>query len=708
MTHTDIGPAAAKVREEAGVTQKEMAERLNVHQSQISRLESKDSSAKIEDFRKYLQALGSNRALKLERILKVKWSHLSRPSLKHPDQEALVEIEEALQRLQDFRESQSIPPMLVGQAELLFRRLFESGEFLLSLDHKISYIGDIGVGKTTALCRQTGLVTDLVTANTLKGMMLDTGGGRTTLCDVYVQRGSSFAIDVEALPDEEVYRLVAELCRSIQAKEVSGSLAKTKVDYRPPEEIERALRNMSGLARLTRKKGEPRPADPIAKICAKAPSLEEFKAEIASRLTLWRRTRRTIEFEGSDDIAGRRWMKETFTAINNGRHVDFSLPGRITITVPFSLVSGTSFNIVLIDTRGVDGSAIRPDLTRHIKNPRIVTVLCSKWGSAPDVSLQGFLKHVSETEVDPMLLSRVAILVLARTGDGLSMRHESGDSVDDPREGYDVKCGHVEDALERININGVSVAVFDATSDDPSELTEFLVSKVVELRAARRDSASTTIDAVDEMLRNVKEAEALATLDNINKELRIFADRHKSLNKVGKPTCQLLLRAIRTRHARSVWAATRRAGSFWNFNVYQYLGDGASVDAKRRCGPAMDGLREIIRNKLADTSFMSAHSFLKQLLEDIDAWESDFVKATRHHAVAIYRSPLSSADSLWDGCEDLYGRGINGYRDEVASKIESWFDEHDELQAEVERRVRQAWELCVLKPLRAASGGVAL
>ncbi len=706
MTHTDVGPAVAEIREEAGVTQKEMAERLKVHQSQISRLEGRNSNAEIKDFHRYLQVLGSDRALELARVLRVNWRHLSCPSLKRPDLEALVEIEEALQRLQRFQESQSMPPVLAGQAELLFRRLGEFGEFLLSLDHKIAYIGDIGVGKTTAVCRQAGLVTHLATASTLKGMMLDTGGGRTTLCDVYVQRGSGFAIDVEALPDEEVYRLVADLCRSIQRKEAGEDPTKTNVDYRPPEEIERALRNMAGLTRSTRKKGGPPLVDPIAKIGTETPSLEEFKAEIASRLALWRRTRRTIEFEGSDEGAGRRWMKETFTAINNGRHKDFSLPEKITITVPFSLVSGTPYDVALIDTRGVDGSAIRPDLTSHLKNPRVVTVLCSKWGSAPDVSLQDFVKHVAETEVDPTLLSRVSVLVIARAGDGLSMRHESGDSVEDPCEGYEIKSGHVEDALERINLKGIDLTVFDATHDEPSDLTEFLVSKIDGLRGARSDSARATIHAVDEMIRNVEKAEALASLKDVNRELHIFADRHESLNKVGKPTCQRLLRAIRDRHARTVWAATRRAGSFWNFDVYQYLGDGASADAKRRCSQAIDGLREIIRNRLADESFRSSHRFLEQLLEDVDAWESDFVKAARHHAVAIYRQPLSSADSLWDDCEDLYGRGIDGYRDEVASRLESWFDDHDELQAEVERCVRRAWEASVLKPLRAAAGGM--
>ena len=220
MIHTDVGTAVAEAREEVGVTQKEMAQRLNVHQSQISRLEGRDGKAESKDFERYLQALGSDRALKLAKILKVEWRQLSCPSLKHPNLEVLVEIEEALQRLQSFRENQSMPQVLAGQADLLFRRLVEFAEFLVSLDHKIAYIGDIGVGKTTALCRQADLATEQDSASILKGMMLDTGGGRTTLCDVYVQRGNGFAIDVEALPDEEVYRLVAELCRSIQVKDV--------------------------------------------------------------------------------------------------------------------------------------------------------------------------------------------------------------------------------------------------------------------------------------------------------------------------------------------------------------------------------------------------------------------------------------------------------------------------------------------------------
>ena len=704
MAYTEIGALLTELREEAELTQKEMAQRLNLHQSRISRLEGGESNAEIGDYIKYLCALGLEKATCLAEVLEVTWEHLSRPSMKHPNLEVLIEAEEALKRLDEFRQGTSTPHVLAGQADLLFRRLFEFGQFLLSLDHKVVYVGDIGVGKTTAACQQAGLVTDLATSADLKGMILDTGGGRTTLCDVYVQKGDKFAINVEPLADEEVYRLVEELCRAVQQKREKEQPANTSSDYRPPEEIERALRNMAGLTRSTRKKDASPPPDPIMEIGPSSQSIEEFKAEVASRLTLWRRTRRTIEFEGTDLGAGRRWLKSTFAAINNGRHPDFSLPDKITVTVPFSLVSETPFGVTLVDTRGVDGSAIRPDLMNHLKDQRAVTILCSKWGSAPDSHLQDVLKHVTETESDPTLTSRVAVLVLARAGDGLSMRDDSGESVKDPSEGYAIKRVHVEDALGRISLKDIEVTVFDATYDKPVELTNFLISKIDALREAQCSHARTTIRAIDQMLKNVEEAEVLATLESVNNELQIFANSHESLKKRFEPVHLWLLRALRHQHPRTVWAATRRAGSFWNFNVYQHLGDGASADAKRRCDQGIVGLRKIVENKLNNPDFESAHSFLKEILDDVDAWESDFLKAARHHAVTIYRPALSSDKKLWNDCEAMYGSGITGYKVEVASKLKSWFNEQSEFQDKIDRLVERAWKKTVIEPLQIAVG----
>ena len=420
--HIEIGRLLTHVRKTAKLTQEELAERLGLHQSRVSRLESGEEAPETADYVAYLKAIGTDDARKLRTVLEATWKHLPQPPLRHPDLEILMEAEAALKRLHDFKSGPSVPQVLAGQAELLFRRLYEFGEFLLNLDHRIVYVGEIGVGKTTAVCKQSGLVTNPAAPGDLKGMMLDTGGGRTTLCDVYVQAGDRFSLEVEPVPDEEIYRLVEEFCRSVVAKvEHDRAATADAADFKLPEEVERALRVMAKLPRPTRRKNAPQEPDPAAQLAA-GRDIADFKAEVASRLTLWRRTRRLIDFEGSDQMAGRQWLRETFTKINNGRHDDFSLPGKITVTVPFDPVPGSLFNVTLLDTRGVDGSAIRPDILSQLKDHRALTVLCAKWGSAPDPSLQDLLKHIVETEVDPTLFSRVAILVIARAGDALAMR----------------------------------------------------------------------------------------------------------------------------------------------------------------------------------------------------------------------------------------------------------------------------------------------
>jgi transcriptional regulator with XRE-family HTH domain len=700
--HVEIGELLAETRDAARLTQKQVAERLKVNQSQVSRLESGEADGSISDYADYLTAIGTSDAKRIQALIQAKWKHLPQPPLRHPNVQILVEIEEGLERLDSFKSGSSVPHALAGQAELLFRRLHEFGEFLLNLDHRVVYVGEIGVGKTTAACRQARLVINPANPTDLKGMMLDTGGGRTTLCEVYVQAGDRFSLEVAPLPDEEVYRLVEEFCRSIVSKRDGTPPSSNSADFKLPEEVERALRIMAQLPRPPRRRTGPQEPDPAAEL-ASGRELSDFKAEVASRLTLWRRTRHAIDFDGADELTGRQWLRDTFTAINNGRHPDFSLPGQITVTVPFPLEEESEFDVTIVDTRGVDGSAIRPDILAQLKNRRALAVLCCKWGSAPDPSLQDLLKHLVDTEVDPTLLSRIAILVIARSGDALAMRHDSGEAAQDVLDGYEIKRGHVEDALQRINLSGISVESFDSASDDSAEVSKFLFGKIEDLRAAQVAAAKATIAAVNDMLGNVEKAQALAILDAINRELQIFAQRHASLKSRSRPVQTMLLHATRVLHPRTVWAATRRNGEFWNFDVYQQLGDGAAAEEKRRSASVIDGLREIIKNRLADESYMAAHTFLRELLDDISAWAADYVKAARHHALAVYKPKLSVAYQLWATTERKYGQGLD-YREEVAADFESWFEEHEELQEELDELVHRAWNISVVLPLRKAAG----
>lgn len=696
----EVGTLLAGVRGGAALTQKQVAERMRANQTRVSRIEAGDGDP--ADIAAYLDAVGTPEAASLAELLAFEWKHLPRPSLRHPDLDALIAVERGLERVRTFLADGEVSSVLSGQAQLLERRLEEAGRYLLSLDHEIVYVGEIGVGKTTAACRQAGLVLDDATASDLKGMLLDTGGGRTTLCDVRVETGERFALTVEPVPDEEVYKLVREVCKGVREK-LAGENSAT--EFKPAEEVERALRNMAGLPRPARaRKGAVSAPDPAAELSNEFETLEDFAAEFAGRLSLWRRSRRTIEFDGIDARAGRQWLRSTFIEINNGRHEDFSLPDRITVTVPFALMPDTRLSIAIVDTRGVDDSAVRTDILGHLKDPRAVTLLCSKWGSAPDPSAQKLLTHVIETDADPALFGRVAIVALARQGDALSMRHDSGEGAVDAEEGYEIKLGQVEDALQKLGLGGIDAIAFDASADDPATLSGFALERIGAVRKSQADAAMATIAAIDQMIDNRAEATAQAALLTVSGNLDRFAGRNAALRGARRHAHERLLDAVRVYHARTIWAATLRAGRFWNFDVLQHLGDGAAAEAKLRSSEVLAGLTAIIESDLDNDDLATTRGFLTQVLANAAQWEADFVNAARHHAVAVYLQPLGQARELWDDCESEYGLGLGEYREGVARKLRRWFEEHVELREELERRVLRAWETSFIAPLKRAAG----
>jgi hypothetical protein len=146
------------------------------------------------------------------------------------------------------------------------------------------------------------------------------------------------------------------------------------------------------------------------------------------------------------------------------------------------------------------------------------------------------------------------------------------------------------------------------------------------------------------------------------------------------------------------------SGRFRNFDVFQYIGDGAAAEAKVSSSEVIAGLTAVIQSDCDNPELASAHGLLAQILVSVAQWEADFVNAARHHAVAVYQGPLGRAQDLWDHCEAPYGTGIGNYREGVAGRLREWFEENVELREELERRIGRAWETSVIAPVRKAAG----
>lgn len=700
----DLGPTLSKLRTAAGRKQSDISKQMKIDASRISRIETGDFSPTFEEIESYLMAVNSSDAQAYLEYIQQHWQTLERPSFRHPDRDALWQAEQTLQRLREFSSKPNLPRTLIGQAELYRSTVEAAANYLVSLSHTIAYIGDIGVGKTTFLCSQTGL---LLPGTERAGLdhriVLEIGSGGTTICEVRIRRGSNYGISIEPMDDSEVYKLVAEFC--------AGMKLRTDSNEEDPEqtmgvsrEIDRALRNMAGLSRRREKDadGKLRTINPATELASNFDTLEDFRAEVSERLKLWQRMRREIWFDSSAESNGLQWLKTMFKKINNGLHPEFSIPTRIHVIVPDGLLPSWDYELEIVDTKGVDKVAIRPDLQSFADDPRTVTVLCSKFNSAPDVSLQGFIRHLVEVGKDEEdIAERIALLVLPHTEEAVSMKDDIGDIVDSAEEGYEIKKDQAAAALRQVVSTDLPIYFSNVNADDPRVVSLELLEQIKRLRAARARRIENVADATTELIENQEKEHARGALQDVNRALTIFIDQNRRVPGQRQEIHKALIKTIRDDvHPRTLWASVRRSGTWGNLDVYYHLGGGGAASTKKRTERLFIELIGLVRNKMGDADLEPAHTFLRTLLTNIGIWRATFYETVQHSGELTFRPALEDDDELWSACEDKYGKGL-AYRREVAQLVEDWFEgeEHEHLHAAFEDRVQKAWQQEVLEPL---------
>ena len=697
----DLGPQLAKFRLEKKLSQSDLAKRLKVDQSRISRIEKGDVTPGASETKRILRIVKSGQSLAYLNFLERSWGHIERPSFSNPQLDALSSGETCLSRLEEFRQSHDLPSPLVAEMDMHKESLSRAAAYLNELSHDIAFVGDIAVGKTTALCFVSGMILP-GSAGVFDKVVLEAGAGGITVCEVQIRKGPAYGVLVEPQPDVEVYRAAEELCEGLWARR-SGTAESDDNSKGVSREIDRALRNMAGLPRRRVKNPEGKritvdPALDLAKTCD---SLSEFQSSFSERLRLWERKTRSIWYSQTDGDSPLRWMQKTFIEINNGRRPDIALPRLIDVVVPDDVLNQSIFELSLVDTKGVDQTAVRPDLEIRLRDPRTLTVLCTRFNEAPGPTMQRFLEHAREAFPEGVFKERVLLLVLPRPDEARAVKDDTGEMVESDEDGYDLKRDQAEATLRRIGIGELPIVFFNATSDVPEKLRDCLVDRINDVRAGYTRRIRSVCDAIDRLIENHEVEAAQAAQKEVRKRLRIFCDQHKALPERKRFLHVELVRAFRTLNARTVWATTRRRGGWYNLHVFFHLGRGGAVDASLRSRSALHGLEELVSNMLGDDDFDSMHEFLHELRENVEEWRRNFVEKARAIGEEAFRSDLAADAEFWARCEDRWGQGA-GYRDDVAGMVEEWFEaaEREDLHSSAERRVRSAWRRHVIKPLR--------
>lgn len=195
-------------RERAGVNQTSLAAELGVNASVVSRLEaSEQADGKMAE--RYLGALKSDFANEIVGFFSDRWRHIERPDFLHPDRSVLWDAERALQTLETFEKSDQFDPILQDPLTKLRNRIVSEVDFIRHKEHGIAFIGEIGVGKTTALSFVTNLITR--SKDEEPKSIFPTGSGRTTVCEVAIKIAPAFGIAVDCLTEDQIRRLVTDL-----------------------------------------------------------------------------------------------------------------------------------------------------------------------------------------------------------------------------------------------------------------------------------------------------------------------------------------------------------------------------------------------------------------------------------------------------------------------------------------------------------------
>lgn len=695
------GTSIARLRAEAGVTQATLAEKSGLDQSRVSRIEKGEvvTSADVDRALDALYALGASAAGEFKGYIAREWRHIEPPSFWNPERACLEITEETIGEIGTFLQDEDRPWPLRRQIERQRDSLLRAATFLGKLSHNIAFIGDMGVGKSTAISFIFDLLVPPSLADkTINRPVLETGAGGTTICEVHVKGGPEFGISLLPMSDAEMREIVSDFCAAKWIIHTSEQREQGE-GVGVSREAERAIRNMSSLARKRETvDGKIVYHDPVVDLVKSSSSEDEFRTRVLSLMNLDDRTRRELWYDSSTRKHPMEWVTETFKSVNNGRMKDVPLPKSIDLLIPHFGRTFGELDITVIDTKGVDDVAVREDLDHRLKDPRTAVVFCSRFNDAPGTSARVLLQHMRQTFSERFDTGKMSILALPRSEEARAMKDDMGEQALTDAEGYEFKRMQVSSELSAEDLAGVPILFYNVEADDAGLIRGDLFGQLSRMRKAVEERLFDLCAASQDIIRN-HEAQALnAAIEEVANRLNTFLKGNREL---GAREQLAHVEAISTvkgvRYASTLWASTRRSGDYSGLNVMHLVGVGAARDARLRSQSWFHSLDAFLNSLKADEGLALANRSIDQIAASAAASKRAFLEAAQLGGVEVYREPLSQSQ-VWSTCASEWGRGP-GFKLRVATHLEGWFTNETKLKDRLEQMVHGLWEQLVIAPL---------
>ena len=325
--------------------------------------------------------------------------------------------------------------------------------------YNLVFIGQVGAGKTTAICHLLNLVREVDVERTLRSgkkvkikqtkELLSTGAGKSTICEVVIRPAKFTYVEIDPYESSELQQLIEEFGLWIWQK-AHPATVKIRVEI-PPDELLRAIRNIVELPEtIVHGKIED---------CALGfasyftiDRYDDFKQELIQRGKLSARTETNIRPDR--DLDEKLWLGEVFQFLNVAKLANFSIPKRIYLNLSDKILDFSHQRIGnIIDTRGLDlATKDRRDLACYIrKSDESICVFTERFPSAPANVIQIIGKYLTPTSKD--INTKIALLVMPRKGEPEKVIGADGRAVDDLEQGLALRKANIDNVFSNENIN---------------------------------------------------------------------------------------------------------------------------------------------------------------------------------------------------------------------------------------------------------------
>lgn len=697
----NVGSTLARLRSLHGITQSALAKESNLDQSRISCIENGDATSflDIDNVLEGLSRLGSQQSEEYRKFLKKEWNNITPPSFWNPQRHCLEKVEITLGKIKDFLVDESCTWPLRRQIERHSSVLVEGAAYLDNLNHNIAFIGDIGVGKSTAI----SFIFDLLIPPDLADKVLDrtvleTGAGGTTICEVHVKNGPEFGISIVPMSDSEFHELIADFCAAkwlVHKSDKKNPIENIGVS----REHERAIRNMAGVTRKRENhEGKITYSDPIIDLIHSSCSENEFRSRIIGKIELESRNLSGLWYDSASRKHPMHWITENFKAVNNGRLKEFSLPKSIDLIIPDFARNFGELSVNIIDTKGVDDIAVREDLDLRLRDSRTAIIFCSRFNDAPGTSAKILLQHMQKTFSENLNDGKVSVLSLPRAGEARSMKDDMGELALSDEEGYSFKSLQVSGELAAEGCSDVPVIFYNVENDDSSYICMRIYEQLMTMRNAINNRVLGLCDAVSDILENHEKQAMNAAMEEVANRLVNFLNGNCQLGPREQLAYSEAVNTVKNvRYASTLWASTRRKGEYGGMNILHLIGVGAARDAVLRTYAWFHGLDSFVKAMQADDDLQLASRSIEQILVNAHEYKRIFLDTVQRNSIELYREPLLSAD-VWSKCANEWGQG-SGFKYRVAEHLAKWFNEQSHLRDSLEKMTCKSWERLIISPM---------